>query len=71
MVGVAMGNKYVVGIDVGGTSIKLAFLTLEGEPVSKWEIPTNKADNGKYIINEIAESVREKQVELHDTYCFY
>lgn len=65
MVGVAMGNKYVVGIDVGGTSIKLAFLTLEGEPVSKWEIPTNKADNGKYIINEIAESVREKQVELH------
>ena len=34
-----MTNSWLVGADIGGTTIKLAFITLEGEIVTKWEIP--------------------------------
>ena len=40
-------SKYAFGIDVGGTSVKLGLLTIEGQIVEKWEIPTDVEDGGK------------------------
>ena len=36
--------KYGFGIDMGGTSVKLALFDLEGNIVEKWSIPTRTED---------------------------
>ncbi|MED4127938.1 MULTISPECIES: ROK family glucokinase [Shouchella] len=53
-----MGNELYAGIDIGGTSVKLAFITNEGDLVKKWEIPTDIKNNGMNIVNDIAETVK-------------
>lgn len=53
-------NQIYVGIDIGGTSIKLAFIFENGEILEKWEIPTNTEENGKSIPQDIANSVNTK-----------
>ncbi|MCC3356728.1 ROK family glucokinase [Bacillus sp. REN16] len=55
-------EKLLIGIDLGGTTVKLAFITQEGEIVTKWEIPTDKS--GDKIIPEIAEAIKVKMNEL-------
>ena len=32
--------KYVFGVDVGGTTVKMGLFTVEGELLDKWEIKT-------------------------------
>ncbi len=56
-------SKYAFGIDVGGTSVKLGFLTTKGEVIEKWEIDTDTSDGGKNILPDIAASVRKKMEE--------
>ena len=53
-----MGKK-CIGVDVGGTTVKLGLFEVTGEILKKWEIPTNKEEQGKYIVSDIAESVRQ------------
>ena len=53
-------KKYVFGVDVGGTTVKLGLFDPEGEVKEKWEIPTRKEDNGDHIIADIADSIKEK-----------
>ena len=53
-------KKFVFGVDVGGTTVKLGLFDPEGEVKEKWEIPTRKEDNGDHIIADIAESIKEK-----------
>lgn len=48
----------IVGIDIGGTSIKFALMDQQGVIEKKWSIPTNISEKGKYIPGEIASSVR-------------
>ena len=50
--------KYGFGIDVGGTTVKLAYFDQEGNMLDKWEIPSVTADNGKQILPDIANSVQ-------------
>ena len=50
--------KYGFGIDLGGTTVKLAYFNEEGQMLSKWEIPTNTAEGGKYILRDIAAAVQ-------------
>ncbi|MCJ8006829.1 ROK family glucokinase [Lederbergia wuyishanensis] len=57
-------EKWLLGIDIGGTSVKLAFLTEEGDILHKWEIPTNTENNGSNIIQDIGEAVHKKLSEL-------
>ena len=45
--------KYVFGVDIGGTTVKLGFFDLEGNILEKWEIPTRKDLGGKYILPDI------------------
>ncbi len=56
-------SKYAFGIDVGGTSVKLGLLSVQGEILDKWEIPTRTEDGGKNILSDIAASVKEKIAE--------
>ncbi|MCM3712903.1 ROK family glucokinase [Halalkalibacter oceani] len=53
-------EEWYVGIDVGGTTIKMAFITATGQIVTKWEIPTNKQEEGKYITTDIANEIAQK-----------
>lgn len=53
-------NKYVIGIDLGGTSAKLAFVTPKGVIKHQWTLPTNTSDEGRYIVSEIIESIQKK-----------
>ena len=51
--------KYGFGIDVGGTTVKIAYFDETGLLLEKWEIPTNTAENGKAILPDIAASVAD------------
>ena len=50
--------KYGFGIDVGGTTVKIAYFDETGKMLEKWEIPTVTAENGTRILPDIAASVR-------------
>ena len=49
--------KYSFGVDIGGTTVKLAFFDPEGMLLSKWEIPTITDRNGSRILPDIATSI--------------
>ncbi|MEE1312909.1 MAG: ROK family glucokinase [Lachnospiraceae bacterium] len=55
-------KKYAVGVDVGGTTVKMGMFTVEGELLCKWEIPTRTEDGGKYILSDITKSLEEKRI---------
>ncbi|MEQ7193815.1 ROK family protein [Enterococcus avium] len=48
----------LIGIDIGGTSIKFALMDDAGTIEKKWSIPTNIAEKGKAIPKEICASIR-------------
>ena len=50
--------RYGFGIDLGGTTVKLAFFNDEGTMLNKWEIPTVTSDGGSRILPDIAASIR-------------
>ena len=54
-----MGMK-CIGVDVGGTSVKMGIFETTGELLDKWEVKTRKEENGKYILPDVAASIREK-----------
>lgn len=51
-----MAEKRLAAFDIGGTSIKMAFLTTEGDIIRKWSIPTDRSDSGARIVGDIARS---------------
>ncbi|QFT89832.1 Glucokinase [Bacillus sp. THAF10] len=62
-----MDNKWLVGVDLGGTTIKMAFISQYGEIVHKWEIVTNISGKGKYITTDIAKAIDKKLEELGES----
>ncbi|WP_026569953.1 MULTISPECIES: ROK family glucokinase [Sediminibacillus] len=52
-----MAEKYAVGVDIGGTTVKLAIIKESGDIVEKWEIETNLENNGSSIPEDIWSSV--------------
>ncbi len=56
-------KKYAIGIDVGGTTVKLGVFTAEGQLLDKWEITTRTEENGKYIMGDITDAVLGKLEE--------
>ncbi|CYU10011.1 transcriptional regulator/sugar kinase [Streptococcus suis] len=52
--------KKIIGIDLGGTSVKLAILTTEGEIQEKWSIKTNILDEGSHIVPDIIDSIKHR-----------
>ena len=53
-------EKKIIGIDLGGTSIKFAIISLAGEVQQKWSIPTNILDEGSHIVDDIIDSIRHR-----------
>ena len=51
--------KYGFGIDLGGTTVKIAYFDETGNMLDKWEIPTVTANNGAQILPDIAASIRQ------------
>ena len=51
--------RYGFGVDLGGTTVKIAFFDEQGTMISKWEIPTVTAGGGKQILPDIAASIRQ------------
>ncbi len=49
--------KYGFGIDLGGTTVKIAYFDETGTMLDKWEIPTVTENNGARILPDIAASV--------------
>ena len=53
-------GKYVFGVDVGGTTVKLGLFDAEGNVKDKWEIPTRTEEKGSHIMADIAGSIMVK-----------
>ena len=49
--------QYGFGIDLGGTTVKIAWFDDTGNMLTKWEIPTRTQEGGKYILPDIAASI--------------
>ncbi len=49
--------QYGFGVDLGGTSVKIAFFDWEGRMLCQWEIPTVTENNGRQILPDIAASI--------------
>ena len=54
---------YYIGVDVGGTTIKMGFFTVEGELLEKWEIPTRRENNSENVLPDIAAAIDGKLAE--------
>ena len=52
-------KKYIFGVDLGGTTVKMGLFLSSGELLHTWEIPTRTEKGGKYILGDIADSVIE------------
>lgn len=62
-----MSDKWLVGVDLGGTTAKLAFINIYGEIIHKWEIPTDNSNEGKNITINIAKSIDQNLEEKDAT----
>ena len=49
--------RYGFGVDLGGTTVKIAYFDENGTMLAKWEIPTVVENNGKEILPDIAASI--------------
>ncbi|MBP2078194.1 ROK family glucokinase [Oceanobacillus polygoni] len=58
-------EKLLLGIDIGGTSVKIGIINQQGEIQEKWEVPTNKLNAGVTIVDEIWASIESKLSILH------
>lgn len=56
-------TKYIYGIDIGGTTVKIGLFDEKGDMLEKWEIVTRKENNGENILPDIVKSIKEKNTE--------
>lgn len=63
-------GKYAIGVDVGGTTVKMGLFDKDGNLMKKWEIPTVTKDGGQLILSDVAKSIvimmEEKQIDIDD-----
>ena len=62
--------RYGFGVDLGGTTVKIAYFDERGTLLSKWEIPTITENNGEKVLPDIAASVlsciKENNISVDD-----
>jgi len=56
-------QKCILGIDIGGMSVKFGLFNEEMKLIEKWYVATNTNNNGRYILYEIAEEIKAKEKE--------
>lgn len=47
----------MIGIDIGGTTVKIGLINHDGHIICNWEIPTNKDNKGTRIVHDIWTSI--------------
>lgn len=52
-------DELIIGVDIGGTSVKIGLINYDGKIVYKWEIPTNKDHQGRGIVDDVWNSITE------------
>lgn len=57
-------KKYVFGVDVGGTTVKMGLFDMNANVLEKWEIKSVTANGGERILPDIAESIQNKMQEM-------
>lgn len=55
--------KKLIGIDIGGTTIKMALFDAAGTMLDKWQIPTNTDADGMHIPDEMVASIKQRLAE--------
>lgn len=58
-----MNSKYCFGIDIGGTTVKCGLFTIEGELIEKWEIVTNRENQGSAVPKDVSDTIHAKMIE--------
>ena len=53
-------KEYAIGVDIGGTTVKLGLFDRQGQVLEKWEIPTVQEDQGSHILPDIAAAVKDR-----------
>lgn len=51
--------KFGFGVDLGGTTVKIAYFGQNGDMLHKWEIPTVTENGGSRILPDIAASIEQ------------
>ncbi|MDO5291503.1 MAG: ROK family glucokinase [bacterium] len=51
---------YCVGVDIGGTTVKMGLFKVDGTLVEKWEIQTRKDNAGARILLDVSASIHNK-----------
>lgn len=63
-------KQYGFGVDIGGTTCKIGFFDMSGTVLEKWEVPTNTANHGEAILDDVAAAVlgkiEEKGIKKED-----
>lgn len=67
IVGDHLRGNLIAGVDIGGTTTKLAFIGMDGKIIRKWEIKTDHSCEGKNITSNIAKSIDQKIEEIKMT----
>lgn len=50
-------KPYAIGIDIGGTAIKLGLFQTDGTLLEKWQFPTRTEDGGSHVLTDALSSV--------------
>ena len=51
--------RYIFSVDLGGTTVKMAFFSEDGKLQKKWESPTDTREKGIHILLDISVSIRK------------
>ena len=49
--------QYLIGVDIGGTTVKIGLVSYEGAILDKFEIKTNVENNGESILKDIRDAI--------------
>lgn len=61
-------KKYIYGIDIGGTTIKIGLFYLNHRLIKKWEIDTKKGNNGEALFASLVESIKKATPNLDEVH---
>ncbi len=56
-------NKYAIGVDLGGTSVKAGVVSLDGKIINQISIPTEAEKGPETVANQIVKAIKEVSAE--------
>ncbi len=57
-------EKVCFGFDIGGTAVKAGLFNTEGKLLDQWEFATQRTEDGKDILRDVAKFTKDKMNEL-------